>query len=307
MEARPSRGSCHLSPRVHTWGWSRAYGAQVSTPAPPLPDVGLVLDPGRPWRDVVRLAREAEDGGVHTLYVPDHFMQHSGEGSASDGPMLEGWTVLTALACSTSRVRLGSLVLGSTYRHPAVVANMAATLDHVSGGRLVLGLGAGWQADEHAAYGIELPPAPRRLDRFEEHVHAIHSLLRRDRTTLVGEHVMLTDAPCRPSPVQHPLPILVGGGGERRTMRVAAAYADAWHTWASPEELARKNGVLDAHCAALGRDPSEIRRLGGRWVDDLDPGAHVASYVGVADEVVLLDHRDRPLADTVDMVRRAAP
>lgn len=273
----------------------------------PVPAHSLIIDLARPWADVVRLARAAEEHGAHAVYVPDHFMQHTGDDSVSDGAMLEGWTALTGLAAVTSRVRLGTLVMGATYRHPAVVANMAATLDHVSGGRLVLGLGAGWQRNEHDAYGIELPPVRTRLDRFEEHTRAIHSLLRQERTTVTGEHVTLTDAPCRPAPLQRPLPILVGGGGEKRTLRVAAAYADAWHTWATPEELRRKNGVLDAHCRDLGRDPAQVRRVGGRWVDDLDVRPHLASYAGVADEVVLLDHRDQPLADTVAVLREAAP
>jgi alkanesulfonate monooxygenase SsuD/methylene tetrahydromethanopterin reductase-like flavin-dependent oxidoreductase (luciferase family) len=265
------------------------------TDTPTVPAHSLIIDLARSWDDVVRLARAAEEHGAHAVYVPDHFMQHTGDDSVGDGPMMEGWTALTGLAAVTSRIRLGTLVLGATYRHPAVVANMAATLDHVSGGRVVLGLGAGWQRNEHDAYGIELPPVRTRLDRFEEHTRVVHSLLRHARTTLTGDHFSLTDAPCRPAPLQRPLPILVGGGGEKRTL------------WATPEELDRKNGVLDAHCRDLGRDPGEIRRVGGRWVDDLDVRAHLASYAGVADEVVLLDHRDQPLADTVAVLREAAP
>lgn len=271
-------------------------------------DISLIIDLGRPWADVLALAREADASGAYAVYVPDHFLQHTRDDTVSDGPMLEGWTALTAIAAATSRVRIGTLVLGATYRHPAVVANMAATLDHASDGRLVLGLGAGWQVNEHTAYGIDLPPVSRLLDRFEEHTRAVHSLLRKPRTTLTGEHFTLTDAPCRPAPVQDPLPILVGGGGEKRTMRVAAEYADAWHTWAVPEEFRRKNDVLDAHCADLGRDPSTIRRLTGRWVEDLDVHDFVASYADSgADEIVLLDHHDHPLGDTVDLLRRAAP
>lgn len=280
-------------------GVTGGYGAGV--------DISLVIDLGRPWADVLALAREADASGAYAVYVPDHFLQHTCDDSVSDGPMHEGWTSLTAIAAATSRVRVGTLVLGATYRHPAVVANMAATLDHVSRGRLVLGLGAGWQANEHAAYGIDLPPVGRLLDRFEEHTRAVHSLLRHPRTTLTGEHFTLTDAPCRPAPVQDPLPILVGGGGEKRTMRVAAAYADAWHTWAGPEDFHRKNTVLDAHCADLGRDPAEIRRLTGRWVDDVGVRDLVASYDGTgADEVVLLDHRDHPVAATVDRLLEVA-
>jgi alkanesulfonate monooxygenase SsuD/methylene tetrahydromethanopterin reductase-like flavin-dependent oxidoreductase (luciferase family) len=223
--------------------------------------------------------------------------------------VLEGWTVLTAVAARTTRVRLGTLVLGASYRHPAVVAKMAATLDHVSGGRLTLGLGAGWQPNEHTAYGIELSPAPARLARFAEYVAAIRSLLREPSTSLDGEWFRLTDATCDPPPVQRPLSLLVGGGGEQRTMRVAALHADAWHTWASPAELARKNAVLDQRCAETGRDPSAITRVTG---DVLEPdelaGALQARLTGYAaagaDEFVLRDHSAQALPDALKAVDR---
>ena len=216
--------------------------------------------------------------------------------------------MLAALARETSRVRLGTLVTGVTYRNPALLAKQVTTLDTSSGGRAVLGLGAAWNDVEHEGYGFDFPPIGDRMDRPDEALAIIKSMFTEERPTFHGKHYPISQALNVPRPIQSGGPqILVGGGGERRTMRVAAAYADAWHTWATPEELARKNGVLDAHCADLGRDPSEIRRIGGRWVDDLDVDAHLASYAGVADEVVLLDHRDRPLADTVDMIRQAAP
>ena len=131
--------------------------------------IGVCVDPGRPWDEVRVLAEVADEAALATVYAVDHFMAYGpAGGTAPSAPVLEGWTTLTALAALTRRIRLGTLVLGATYRHPAVVANMAATLDQLSGGRLTLGLGAGWQQNEHTAYGIDLPPVRERLDRFEE-------------------------------------------------------------------------------------------------------------------------------------------
>jgi alkanesulfonate monooxygenase SsuD/methylene tetrahydromethanopterin reductase-like flavin-dependent oxidoreductase (luciferase family) len=157
-------------------------------------------------------------------------------------------------------VRIGSLVYGNTYRHPAVLANMAATADHVSGGRFTLGVGAGWQVNEHQQYGIPLPPVRELLDRFEEALRALHGLLRQPRTTMDGKYYQLTDAVCEPKPVQEPLPILIGAKGERRMLRVVAEFADMWNAWGVPDLIAHKSAVLDRHCAVIGRDPKEIVR-----------------------------------------------
>jgi alkanesulfonate monooxygenase SsuD/methylene tetrahydromethanopterin reductase-like flavin-dependent oxidoreductase (luciferase family) len=236
-------------------------------------------------------------------------MPYEGDGRSVAGPVLEGWTVLTAVAARTTRIRLGTLVLGASYRHPAVVAKMAATLDHVSDGRLTLGLGAGWQPNEHTAYGIELLPAPARLARFAEYVAAVRSLLREPGTTVAGEWFRLTDATCDPPPVQQPLPLLVGGGGERRTMRVAALHADAWHTWATPAELARKNAVLDQHCVEVGRDTAAIARVTGGVLEADEPAGAVRARLAAcaaagADEFVLRDHRAQALPDALRAVDR---
>jgi F420-dependent oxidoreductase-like protein len=266
--------------------------------------LSVCLDPGRPWSDLSALAEHTEAVGLSGVWVCDHFMPHDPAGRPADGPVLEGWTTLAALAAATTRLRLGTLVLGGTYRHPAVVAKMAATLDQVSDGRLTLGLGAGWQPNEHTAYGIELPPPGARLAAFAEYCAAVRSLLQQPRTTLHGEAYRLTDAPCQPGPVQRPLPLLVGGGGEQRTMRVAARYADAWHTWAEPTEFARKSGVLDARCAEVDRDAAEVRRLtGGTLEVDLPSGRlrdDLLAYAEAgADEFVVRDHR----ANGLDLVR----
>lgn len=213
----------------------------------------------RPWDETLALTLHCEATGWDGVWFADHFMPNTGpDGPPADGPMLECWSILAGLAAATSRVRLGSLVSGNTYRHPAVLANIAAAVDQVSHGRLVLGLGAGWQVNEHAAYGIELPPVRERLDRFEEAVQVVLGLLREQRTTFAGKHYTVTDAPNDPKPVQERLPLLVGGGGEKRTMRLAARYADEWNAWTTAEVMAHKVAVLRQHCADIGRDPAEI-------------------------------------------------
>lgn len=214
-------------------------------------------DAAQPWADILATARHAEATGWDGIYVADHFLPSMGD---PGGPVHECWGLLAGLAASVPRLRLGSLVCGNTYRHPAVLANQAATVDRVSGGRLVLGLGAGWQQNEHDAYGIPLPAPRERLDMLEEACEVVTGLLREQRTTFRGTHYSLTDAPCEPKPTQARLPLLIGGGGEKRTLRIAARFADAWNVWGTPETLAHKGAVLDGHCEAVGRDPGEIER-----------------------------------------------
>jgi F420-dependent oxidoreductase-like protein len=210
---------------------------------------------GLPFAEFLDAARHAEATGWGGVYVSDHFTPNGGA-----GPVLEAGATVTALAALVPRVRVGTLVLGNTYRHPAVVANMAATVDQISGGRLALGVGAGWQVNEHEQYGITLPPVRERLDRFEEAVQVLRGLLTQPRFSFDGAHYRLTDATCEPKPVQSPLPILIGGGGEKRTLRIVARHADEWNTWATPEVFERKTAVLAQHCAEVGRDPSTIAR-----------------------------------------------
>jgi F420-dependent oxidoreductase-like protein len=215
--------------------------------------------PNRTWDEIVELARHCESTGWDGVYFADHFMPNGPDAAPVDGDTLECWSVIAALAASVPRVRLAPLVTSVTYRHPAVLANIAAAVDNISGGRLLLGLGAGWQENEHAAYGIELGTVRQRLDRFEEACQVVSTLLREKRTTFAGEYFRLADAPNQPAPVQHRLPLLIGGGGEKRTMRIAGEYADEWNAWTTPEVLAHKVAVLHEHCAALERDPASIR------------------------------------------------
>ena len=192
------------------------------------------------------------------MYFADHFMPNGPGPAPLDGDILECWSVLAALAASVPRVRLAPLVTSVTYRHPAVLAKIAAAVDQVSRGRLTLGVGAGWQENEHAAYGIALGTVRERMDRFEEATQILRSLLDQSRTTFSGQCFQLQDAPNQPAPVQARVPLLIGGGGERRTLRIAARYADHWNAWTTPELLTHKLSVLRAHCEQVGRDPAQI-------------------------------------------------
>jgi F420-dependent oxidoreductase-like protein len=180
--------------------------------------------------------------------------------SDSTGPCLEGWVTLTALAQATERLRVGVLVTGIHYRHPAVLANMASALDIVSNGRLELGIGAGWNEEESGAYGIELGSIKERFDRFEEACQVLIGLLSQETTTFDGKFYQLADARNEPKGPQQPHPpICIGGSGEKRTLRITARYADHWNfVGGPPAEFARKRDVLAAHCADVGRDPKEI-------------------------------------------------
>jgi alkanesulfonate monooxygenase SsuD/methylene tetrahydromethanopterin reductase-like flavin-dependent oxidoreductase (luciferase family) len=175
------------------------------------------------------------------------------------GPCLEGWTTLTALLQATKRIRGGCLVTAMPYRHPAVLAKMAATVDIISGGRLELGLGAGWCEEESSAYGIELGSWGERFDRFDEGVQCILGLLSGESTTFAGRYYSLVDAPCAPKSVQRPYPpVLIGGAGEKRTIPAVARWATIWQAGFDGSTLPRKLDILSAACAKVGRDPAEI-------------------------------------------------
>jgi F420-dependent oxidoreductase-like protein len=210
------------------------------------------------WDEIHEITTRCEQTGWDGMYFADHFMPNGPGPQPVDGNTLECWSVIAALAASVQRLRLASLVTSVTYRHPAVLAKIAAAVDQVSHGRLTLGVGAGWQENEHASYGIALGTVRERMDRFEEAVRILQSMLRQPRTTIEGQYFQVRDAPNQPAPVQDPLPLLIGGGGERRTMRIAAQYADHWNCWTVPEVLAHKVSVLRRHCDQAGRDPGEI-------------------------------------------------
>ena len=222
------------------------------------------------------LWRRIDALGFDWISIWDHFYASdapvTGDGATPGAQCLEAVAAHTALATTTSRVRCGSLVYCAGYRHPAVLANAMATLDELADGRVTLGLGAGWAKLEYDAYGIPFPNSGTRLRILEESLVCVRGLLREERTDFAGEFFTLTDAQCEPKPVQTPLPIWVGGGGEKVTLRLAAQYADGWNVpFIAPDAWAHKSGVLDAHCHRLGRDPASIERganVGMAFTDD---------------------------------------
>lgn len=215
--------------------------------------------PIQPWDEILELTSHCEATGWDGVYFADHFMPNGPDETPLDGDMIECWSVISALAQAVPRLRIAPLVTSVTYRHPAVIANIAAAVDQISGGRLLLGIGAGWQKNEHAAYGLELGSVRERIDRFEEACEVIISLLREKRTNFKGDYYQIADAPNQPPPKQDRLPLLIGASGEKRMMRMAARYADEWNAWTTPEVLAHKVGVLRKHAEDLGRDPGEIK------------------------------------------------
>ncbi len=244
------------------------------------------------WGDMLDVWRAADEVELfETAWNFDHFYPLQGD---KNGPCLEAWVTLSALAQATSRIRIGCMVNGVPYRHPALVANMAASLDIVSGGRLELGLGAGWNEQETKAYGIDLLPMGQRMDRFEEAVEVIDSLLVHEITTFQGKYFQLEQARCEPKGPQQPRPpIVIGGGGEKRTLRIAARFAQHWNLpFATPEVFHKKNEILLAHCEAVGRDSSLIMRsVQIESTADQDPAevadSAAALFAAGVDQVIL--------------------
>ncbi len=224
--------SSHVRFGVQTWTEAATFGELIET-----------------WSLIDKLQFD-------TAWVYDHFIPVLDRPSA---PCLESWTLLSALALNTRRVRLGVLVSGNTYRHPAVLAKMATTVDHISGGRLILGIGAAWYVPDHTACGIPFYTASERIHRLDESLHVIRTLWTEPRTSFSGRYYRLQNACCEPKPVQQPRPlIMVGGGGERLTLRVAAAHADIWNTMGSPAVFSHKVDVLRRHCDSVKRDFDDI-------------------------------------------------
>jgi len=213
--------------------------------------------PSQRFEDVLALARHVERTGWDGFWYADHFMPNAPDTST---PWPEAWVTLSAIGALVPRLRIGTLVAGNTYRHPAVLAKMAATLDHITGGRVVLGLGSGWQENEHRQYGIPFHTVGERLARLEEACSVIKSLFTQTTSSFDGQFYQLENASLEPKPLQDPLPLLIGGGGEQVTLKITARHADEWNVWGTPAILAHKMAILDEHCRALGRDPKRIRR-----------------------------------------------
>lgn len=253
----------------------------------------------QPWADVAAVAAQAEATGWHGVWIADHFMGDGGGFGPVETPTLEATAVLAALAVGTERVRLGSLVFGATYRHPAVLANWASSVDHVSDGRLVLGVGAGWQENEHEQYGIDLSPVRDRITRFAEYCQVLNALLRTEQTTFSGDWYELAEARCEPKPVQPRLPLLVGGKGDRM-LGITADHADVWNMWALPDQFAERSGVLDRRCEAIGRDPAEIERTTQALVLLTDDAAAASSFIEAVAPRAAVAGTVEQIADTVE-------
>ena len=214
--------------------------------------------PEQLFERVAATANAAEGAGFDTVLVMDHFYQLPALGPP-ENEMLEAYTLLGALAARTSRVRLGTLVSGNTYRNPALLAKMVTTLDIVSRGRALLGIGAGWFEPEHQGYGFEFPPIGRRLDRLEEALQIIRPMLRSERPSFEGSYYRAESALNVPAPIQPGGPgILIGGAGEKRTLALVARFADESNLTSTPDEIPRKLEALEGHCAKIGRDRAEI-------------------------------------------------
>ena len=207
--------------------------------------------------EVVDLSQHIERTGWDGIWTADHLINNNATG---EGLVGECWTVTAALAALVPRVRLGTIVVGNTLRHPAIHAKMAAQIDVISGGRFILGLGAGWQENEHRAYGIPYYTLGERSARLDEAAHVITSLFQNERSNFQGKYYQLENAPLQPPTVQKPLPLLIGGVGERKTLLTVARYANEWNAQVMPDVYVEKTRVLAEHCAAVGRDPSEIHR-----------------------------------------------
>jgi F420-dependent oxidoreductase-like protein len=224
------------------------------------------LSDDRLFGRVVEQAKAAEAVGFDLVTVMDHFYQIPGLGP-EEAPMLEAYSTLAALAASTSRVRLATLVTGVTYRNPALVAKIVTTLDVISGGRAILGIGAAWNEAEHRGYGFDFPPIRERMDRLDEALTICRRMFTEERPSFEGRYYRIERALSSPRPLQAGGPkILVGGGGERRTLRLVARHADMSHWFGTLEDLKRKTEVLERHCEAEGRDPSTILRTVGAMI-----------------------------------------
>ena len=266
------------------------------------------------WNDMLDVFRAADEIDIfESGWTFDHFYPIF---SDSTGPCMEGWVTTTALAQATTRLRVGLMVTGNVYRHPAVLANMAASLDVISNGRLELGIGAGWNQEECDGYGIELPPLKERFDRFDEALDVIDLLLRQETSTYDGRYYQLRDARCEPKGVQTPrVPIVIGGSGEKRTLRAVARHAQHWNMAAgTPEVFVQKREVLHRHCADLGRDPGEImtstqlRLMSADGAKEVAEQAAAFAEVGVDLVIVYLNppHTPavlEPLADALAPLR----
>lgn len=269
---------------------------------------GICTDQNQPWNVVVERWKLFEELGFDSVWDCDHWVQPS----KPSGPYFEAWTLLAALAARTERIRIGVLVSCNTFRHPALLAKEAATIDHVSNGRLELGLGAGWYVPEHEMLGIDFPPPPELVGRFREAVEIIDRLMRNEYTTYDGTYYQLHEAAFRPGPVQKPRPPFTLGAKGPKMLEIVARYGDAWNSSGAPDEIARRNRILDEHCVRIGRNPDEIVRGMYGWANIMpdDPWDSVDAFqdcVGKYREAGINEFIiDQPQDEQFDVLERVA-
>ena len=242
------------------------------------------------FETIAGIATTAEENGFDSVWVMDHLYQIEMVGPKED-PMLEAYTLLAALAARTRRVSLGTMVTGVTYRNPALLAKIITTLDVISSGRAILGIGAAWNEQEHAGYGFDFPPVKERMDRLEEALQIVRAMFTETAPTFEGRHYRVEQVLNNPRPIRGRIPVLIGGGGEKRTLRLVAQYGDACNLFGEPDAVRAKLDVLERHCADVGRDPTEITKTVLLTVGDpAGAGDRIAAYraVGVDGVVVNL-------------------
>jgi len=244
------------------------------------------------FETIAGIATTAENHGFDSVWVMDHLYQIGVVGPRED-PMLEAYSLLSAVAARTTSAALGTMVTGVTYRNPALLAKIVTTLDVISSGRAILGIGAAWNDDEHAGYGYDFPTAKERLDRLEEALQICRAMFTEQAPTFEGRYSRIRSVLNNPKPIRGRIPILIGGSGEKRTLRLVAQYADACNVFGDPDGVRHKLEVLERHCADVGRDPAEITKT--TLLTARDPGAAadmLAAYVSVGVDGVVVNMPD---------------
>ncbi len=232
---------------------------------------GICTDQNMTWEKTVERWQLFEQLGFESAWVCDHLVQPS----RPQGPYFEAWSLLGGLAARTEKIRIGVLVTSNTFRHPSVLAKMAITVDHISNGRLEVGLGAGWYEPEHTMFGIPFPETKELVARFHEAVQVLDLLMQEDMSSFAGSHYQLTNAPSRPHSLQKPRPPLVLGAFGPRMLKIVATYADTWNSFGTPKEMRERNQMLDDYCREIGRDPDTLDRSLYYWATtaETDPWA----------------------------------
>ena len=269
---------------------------------------GICTDQNMPWEKNVERWQLFERLGYESAWLCDHLVQPS----RPNGPYLEAWSLLGGLAARTEKIRIGVLVTSNTFRFPQVVAKMAVTIDHISNGRLEVGLGAGWYEPEHTMFGIPFPETKELVGRFREAVQVIDLLTREDTSSFDGKYYQLKDAQSRPASIQKPRPPLVIGAFGPRMLKIVATYADTWNAFGTPAEMRERNQMLDDYCRELGRDPDTLDRSLYYWVpkSDADPWASKQAFNDVINPYIEAGVNqfilDQPRDDQLDMLEWAA-